>query len=289
MAATSKPMPRHSHSEPGLRLAARSGLDVMLTDAVLADGGVGRFLKPRAAARTIAGLARHPRRTARDAGRVGASGVARGDNTMPVMTAAPDRHARRREATRAKLVDAAKALFARQGVDNTRIQEITDEADVGFGSFYNHFESKEALIEVVLGETIAAQGAEIDALAQLDDPAEIISAAHRSFVRRARDDPDWGWLLVRLDVSHNILLAALGPYARRDLRAGVRSGRLSVSHEGIALYAAGGALLAVMRAVLDGKAPKDADIHHAAGVLRLFGLPADEAAEVARRPLPATS
>jgi AcrR family transcriptional regulator len=108
------------------------------------------------------------------------------------MTTAPDRHARRRKATRAKLVEAAKSLFARQGVDNTRIQEITDEADVGFGSFYNHFQSKEALIEVVLADTVAAQGAEIDALtAQLDDPAGIISAAHRSFVRRARDDPDW--------------------------------------------------------------------------------------------------
>ena len=52
---------------------------------------------------------------------------------------------------------------------------------------------------MVLADTIAPQGAEIDALtAQLDDPAEIISAAHRSFVRRARDDPDWGWLLVGL-------------------------------------------------------------------------------------------
>jgi polyhydroxyalkanoate synthase subunit PhaC len=59
-------MPRQSHSEPGLRLATRSGLDMMLTDAVLEDGGVGRFLKPRAAARTLAGLARHPRSTARD-------------------------------------------------------------------------------------------------------------------------------------------------------------------------------------------------------------------------------
>jgi hypothetical protein len=62
-----------------------------------------------------------------------------------------------------------------------------------------------------------------------------------------------------------------------------------VPHEGIALYASGGALLAVMRAVLDGQAPKDADIYHAEGVLRLLGLPTDEAAEVARRPLPAVS
>jgi polyhydroxyalkanoate synthase subunit PhaC len=66
--------------EPGLRLAARSGLDMMLTDAVLEDEGVARFFKPRAAARTIAGLARHPWRTARDAGGLGLelAGVAAG-------------------------------------------------------------------------------------------------------------------------------------------------------------------------------------------------------------------
>jgi hypothetical protein len=72
-----------------------------------------------------------------------------------------------------------------------------------------------------------------------------------------------------------------------DLRAGVKAGRLSVAHEGIAVLAAGGALLAVMRAVLDGDARRNADINHAEGVLHLFGLPADDAAEVARRPLPA--
>jgi len=58
-------------SEPGLRRAARSSLDVMLSDAVLEGGGVGRFVKPGAAGRTIAGLARHPRQAANDAGRFG--------------------------------------------------------------------------------------------------------------------------------------------------------------------------------------------------------------------------
>ncbi|HEY2437935.1 MAG TPA: helix-turn-helix domain-containing protein [Solirubrobacteraceae bacterium] len=203
------------------------------------------------------------------------------------MTTAPDRHARRREATRSKLIEAAKTLFARQGVDVTRIQEITEEADVGFGSFYNHFESKEAIAEAVLVETVAAQGAEIDALtSQLEDPAEIISAAHRTFVRRARTDPDWAWLLVRLNVSHNIMLTALEPYARRDLRKAISAGRLNVPNEQIALLGAAGALLAVMRAVLDGHAPKQADIHHAQGVLRMYGLAPDEAAKIARRPLP---
>jgi AcrR family transcriptional regulator len=203
-------------------------------------------------------------------------------------TPPPDRHARRRERTRTRLVEAAKTLFAREGVDNTRINEITEEADVGFGSFYNYFDSKEAIVEAVLTEMISAQGAAIDALtARLEDPAEVIAAAHRHFVRSAREDPQWAWLLVRLDVTHDVVLAGLGPYARRDLRRGLHSGRLSVANEQVSLAASGGALLAVMRAVLDGRATKDADIHHADGVLRLFGLSPEEAAEVARRPLPA--
>jgi AcrR family transcriptional regulator len=204
-------------------------------------------------------------------------------------TPAPDRHARRREQTRAKLVEAARTLFARQGVDNTRINEITDKADVGFGSFYNHFDSKEAIVEAVLAETVAAQGEAIAAVSrELEDPAEVIAAAHRHFVRRARSDPDWGWLLVRMDVSHNVMLASLGPFAQRDLRRGIKAGRLRVPNERVAMVAAGGALLAVMRAVLDGHAPRDADVHHAEGILRLFGLAPEDAAEVARRPLPPT-
>ena len=71
-AATTNSKPEVSPPEPGLRLAARSGLDVMLSDAVLESGSVGRFLKPRTAGRTILGLARHPRRAAADAGSFGA-------------------------------------------------------------------------------------------------------------------------------------------------------------------------------------------------------------------------
>jgi AcrR family transcriptional regulator len=197
-------------------------------------------------------------------------------------TRSPGRHARRRERTRTQLVDAARKLFARQGIDNTRINEITD---VGFGSFYNHFESKEAIVDAVLAEAVAAQGEAIDAAtAELDDPAEVVAAAHRSLLNLARSDPDWGWLVVRLDLS--LSLRALGPFARRDLERGIKAGRFEVPNKRVALFAMGGALLGVMRDVLDGQAPRDADRHHAEGVLRMLGLTAVDAAEVARRPLP---
>ena len=50
-----------------------------------------------------------------------------------------------------------------------------------------------------------------------------------------------------------------------------------------------GALLGVMRAVPQERAGRDAADHHAALVLRMLGLSADDAAEVAARPLPEVS
>ena len=83
----------------------------------------------------------------------------------------------------------------------------------------------------MLAETVAAQGAEIDALtAELEDPAEIISAAHRSFVA-ARERSRLGWLLLRLDVSHTCCSPRSAPTPARDLRNGVKAGRFSLPHE----------------------------------------------------------
>jgi AcrR family transcriptional regulator len=203
-------------------------------------------------------------------------------------TAPVNRGARRRARTRARLIEAARVLFGRQGVDATRINEITEEADVGFGSFYNHFASKDEIVEAVLAETVEAQGAAVDALTRdLDDPAEVVAVAHRYFVDLARRDPNWAWLLVRLDISHQVTLRALGPFALRDVGRGLKAGRFDVPDAGIALHASGGALLAVMRAVLDGSAGPDAGAHHAEGVLRMLGVSPVEASEIASRPLPA--
>lgn len=176
--------------------------------------------------------------------------------------------------------------FARQGVEATRVNEITEEADVGFGSFYNYFASKDEIVEAVLRETVEVQGAAVDALTgDLDDPAEVVAVAHRYFVRLARSDPVWGWLLVHLDVSHEVMTAALGPRAGRDIKRGVKAGRFAVPDARVALNAGGGALLAVMRAVLNGELGPKADRHHAESVLRMLGVPPGEAAEIASRPL----
>jgi AcrR family transcriptional regulator len=200
----------------------------------------------------------------------------------------PTRGERRRAQTRARLLQSARTLFARQGVEATAIAEITEAADVGFGSFYNHFTSKEELVDTVLAEALEAQAGLVDALtADLDDPAEVVAVAHRHFIAQTQTNAEIGWLLVRLDASHRILTDALGHRARRDIENGIETGRFDVPDLEAAFYDTGGALLLTMRAILDGDLPPTADTHHTQAVLRILGLPPKEAATIARRPMPA--
>ena len=53
------------------------------------------------------------------------------------------RHARRRAQTRKLLVDSALRLVLERGYESISIQDITDLADLGRGTFYIHFKDKE--------------------------------------------------------------------------------------------------------------------------------------------------
>ncbi len=75
----------------------------------------------------------------------------------------PNRFDRRREKTRLDLLEAAERVIAAKGYHQTRIADIATEADVGLGTFYLHFKTKnEIFIELI--ETGAAElRAEINA------------------------------------------------------------------------------------------------------------------------------
>jgi AcrR family transcriptional regulator len=59
---------------------------------------------------------------------------------------APDRRQRRSAETRERLFRAALSLFGRKGFAETTVEDITNEADVGKGTFFNYFPSKEHLL-----------------------------------------------------------------------------------------------------------------------------------------------
>ncbi len=58
--------------------------------------------------------------------------------------------------TRERILDATRSLLAEHGVDGVTLKRITSRADVGVGSFYNLFDSKEAAVFEVVRQALDA-------------------------------------------------------------------------------------------------------------------------------------
>ena len=79
---------------------------------------------------------------------------------------APNRHERRRMQTRKQLIESTLQLVLDKGYDAISIQDITDRADLGRGTFYIHFKDKEEVVWTAFREMF--QELEQDAHRKLD-------------------------------------------------------------------------------------------------------------------------
>lgn len=102
------------------------------------------------------------------------------------------RRRRSRENTRQKLIAAAQRVMAEKGVEATTITDITDAADVGVGSFYNHFSSKPEIVECVYILRLKELEDVVDTImAQESNMAVAIGFIHKMFYERTIADPVW--------------------------------------------------------------------------------------------------
>jgi AcrR family transcriptional regulator len=194
---------------------------------------------------------------------------------------------RRQQRTRAQLTRAAAQVIADKGVDGLRLRDVTDSADVGFGSFYSHFDSKEQLVEAVVIELMSTLARTLIAhVAALDDPAEAGCAAHRWFVRNATEDPRTARLVVQLDRADVLFQEMIMPYARRLLESGISRGRFRDTDVTTTLTYVVGATIAVTRGVLEGRLGPEAETASAEVLLGALGLDPEQAREIAHRTLP---
>ncbi len=72
---------------------------------------------------------------------------------------------------REKVLTAARAVFADQGVD-AQMDDVARRADVGVGTVYRHFPTKDALLGALAEELFAKLAAHAREMLELDDPWE---------------------------------------------------------------------------------------------------------------------
>ncbi|MCW1960383.1 MAG: TetR/AcrR family transcriptional regulator [Mycobacterium sp.] len=206
-----------------------------------------------------------------------------GETEIPV-----NRLERRKQRTRTALIGAAQQLIV-EGRLNVPVLEITQLADVGMGSFYNHFDSKEELFEAAVADALDSYGALLDSLTiEMDDPAETFAASFRLTGRFFRRRPQESRILLSNWATLISSDRGLAPRALRDIKAAAAAGRFTGGDPELALAVASGILLGLVM-LLQGDAARDDGATADAvteDLLRMFGMSAKEARKVCARPLP---
>jgi AcrR family transcriptional regulator len=159
------------------------------------------------------------------------------DNTPP----RPNKHQLRTEATRRKLLNSARRVFAREGFEAARIEDIA--AGTGFtrGAFYAHFKSKEDVFFALLGQQVKEHVQNIRALLEPCSSVEERVQTMRDYYLARVADRQWVMLVLEYKlfaVRHPTLRAKLAQKHRQirsslhlDLIAGILPAKLQASSE----------------------------------------------------------
>ena len=207
-----------------------------------------------------------------------------------VTTETAPRNSRRRERTRAALVTAARSLVFERGHEKIAIQDITERADVGLGTFYNYFETKTAVFEAVLDDMRAAFNEELEKLREpVKDPAFIVAITLKHCLRAAQDHGQWRTFIAYAGLQGEHFLLQDEDQLLEDIKRGVAAGRFKVEDVHFAQSLIMGMVKHVTREIRDGHLNRKAMDDTTQYVLRMLGLPEMVARALIQTPLPAAA
>jgi len=92
------------------------------------------------------------------------------------------KRARSKAANRQRILEAARSVFARLGVESTTVRDIIRETPLAAGTFYNYFKSKEEVFEALADDSTARFRPRLARVrAEATDFESYIRAAYRAY------------------------------------------------------------------------------------------------------------
>lgn len=194
---------------------------------------------------------------------------------------------RRKRRNRDALLAAGHQVMASKGIDAATMAEIAALADVGAGTVYNYFASKDDLAMGVMERVMDLLARRIEAVTNtFDDPGQVYAFGVRNVMKAATTDRRWRWLLRRSEVIADAMYRVMGPYAIRDIRNAVAAGRYRTEDPELAWRMATHAIVGFSLAVCDQKIHIDKMDDAVVNLLGMLGVSREEAWEIAQRPCP---
>lgn len=189
-----------------------------------------------------------------------------------------------------RIQDAAIKLFSEKGSNHVSVSELAQAAGVARGTVYNNIDDPRDLFERIATDLAEEMHRRVIAsFGDVDDPAQRLANDIRFFVRRAHEEPAWGWFVYRFAFSNDSLRGLLSGSPMGALAKGRASRRYDVPEDQLPNVMAmiAGTTLTSMWLVLDGhQSWRQAGSSSAELVLRSLGLPAAEAKNIAEAELP---
>lgn len=200
---------------------------------------------------------------------------------------AEGRVARRQRRIRDALIQSARAVMSEKGVDGSTMLEIAERADVGAGTVYNYFKSKDELAVSVLEDMMHDLALRIERVTNtFDDPGQVYAFGVRTVLEAATRDVRWRQLLNRSEVIADAIFRRMGPFAIRDLRQATAVSRFSVGDAELVWKMASHAIVGVSLAITNGELPEEKIHETVVRLLCMNGIGTDAAEELASRPRP---
>lgn len=119
--------------------------------------------------------------------------------------------------TRLKLFRCALGLIAERGLPNVTVEDITEAADVGKGTFFNYFETKDLVLgvmfEIQIGKIKEARSQAL----QANQPVHLLL---RNLVRKLAEEPGRSPALARALISSFLGSASVREILKRTMLEG---------------------------------------------------------------------
>ncbi len=190
----------------------------------------------------------------------------------------------KRADTRLNLLQAAFEVLGHENRRDMQIEDLLAHAGMSRGTFYNYFESREDLFNVLSFEF--NHGLD-EALARSGDPPLWACQAIRIYLHRARQDRAWGWAMVNISMNGpKILGDDTYRHGAVTLQAGIDSGDFKIDSLQIGMDLVMGTALAAILSILGGDAGPDHPEQIARSLLMSLGVTAARAERLSRLPLP---
>jgi AcrR family transcriptional regulator len=197
------------------------------------------------------------------------------------------RRERRQMQNREALIAAGYTVISEKGIDAATMGEIAELADVGSGTVYNYFGSKDDLVIAVMERVMHRLAERIEAITNtLEEPALHYAFGVRCVLLATIEDPRWKGLLSRSEVISDAMFRVMGPFALKDLEDARRAGSYDVSNATLvwrmATHAITGFGLAVSKGLIDAASIDEAVV----SLLGMVGVRRSEAIKMVYRTWP---